>query len=478
MKMKEIEALSGMTRANIRFYESEGLINPERSENGYRNYSQTDLEILKRIKLLRSLHISLEEIKSLHHGERELLDSLEQHLKKLTEEQADLERSKEVCREMQADGVQYQTLDAQRYLDVMEQGRGRQSVPELAADAVPKVRAPWRRFFARALDMSLYGLLLDLVLILGLNFKIAGAGGGWDLFRTILTVGLMFAAEPVLLAKLGTTPGKWIMGLRVTGLEGGNLTYSQALERTTTMFWQGRGAYIPIYSLYREWVSMKACEDGDTLDWEHESELVLRDSGWRNVAGYLGAQAIIFAILVVAQLAAQNPRYRGEITAAQFCENFNRLAAYHNLYEGERLDDSGAWVGDEKNDFTVYLGGYLENPDFRFEEKNGVITRVSFEETLQNSQSHPASRQNQMSLAVLSFVQAQHKSLNQSEELKQLLLAIEEHPYQDFQLTAHGVTVTCEVEYSGYDDRMASVGYLVPLEGQSTAYSMYFVMEK
>lgn len=59
MTIKEVEIQSGMTRANIRFYESEGLLSPARSANGYRDYSSGDLEVLKRIRLLRTLHLSL-----------------------------------------------------------------------------------------------------------------------------------------------------------------------------------------------------------------------------------------------------------------------------------------------------------------------------------------------------------------------------------------------------------------------------------
>ncbi|MFA6783241.1 MAG: MerR family DNA-binding transcriptional regulator, partial [Sedimentibacter sp.] len=40
MLIKEIENLSGMERANIRFYEREGLITPKRLDNGYRDYSE------------------------------------------------------------------------------------------------------------------------------------------------------------------------------------------------------------------------------------------------------------------------------------------------------------------------------------------------------------------------------------------------------------------------------------------------------
>lgn len=37
MTIKDIEIRSGMTRANIRFYEAEGLLSPARSANGYRD---------------------------------------------------------------------------------------------------------------------------------------------------------------------------------------------------------------------------------------------------------------------------------------------------------------------------------------------------------------------------------------------------------------------------------------------------------
>ena len=44
MTIKELEERTGMTRANIRYYETEGFLSPERRENGYRDYSEEDLE--------------------------------------------------------------------------------------------------------------------------------------------------------------------------------------------------------------------------------------------------------------------------------------------------------------------------------------------------------------------------------------------------------------------------------------------------
>ena len=46
MTVKEVEQLTGMTRANIRYYEMEGLMLPKRNANGHREYSESDVEEL------------------------------------------------------------------------------------------------------------------------------------------------------------------------------------------------------------------------------------------------------------------------------------------------------------------------------------------------------------------------------------------------------------------------------------------------
>ena len=68
MTSKEMEARSGVARANIRYYEAEGLLHPNRAENGYRDYSEADLVVLEKIKLLRRLGVTIEELKALTSG--------------------------------------------------------------------------------------------------------------------------------------------------------------------------------------------------------------------------------------------------------------------------------------------------------------------------------------------------------------------------------------------------------------------------
>ena len=47
MTIKEVEQHLEVPRATVRFYEKEGLINPQRGENGYREYSEEDVTRLR-----------------------------------------------------------------------------------------------------------------------------------------------------------------------------------------------------------------------------------------------------------------------------------------------------------------------------------------------------------------------------------------------------------------------------------------------
>jgi len=68
MTIREVESRTGLDRTNIRFYEREGFLSPTRRENGYRDYSAEDVELLQKIKLLRRLGFSLEAIRALKEG--------------------------------------------------------------------------------------------------------------------------------------------------------------------------------------------------------------------------------------------------------------------------------------------------------------------------------------------------------------------------------------------------------------------------
>ena len=62
MLRSEIQKETGLTRKAIEYYEEKGLIHPQKSENGYRDYSTKDLEILKKVSIFRKLGMSISDI--------------------------------------------------------------------------------------------------------------------------------------------------------------------------------------------------------------------------------------------------------------------------------------------------------------------------------------------------------------------------------------------------------------------------------
>ncbi len=121
MKINQVEELVGITKKNIRFYEEQGLICPERNrDNGYRDYSLKDVELLNKIKLLRRLEVPIEEIKRLEIGEISVTDCLDRHISHFTHRQQELDVMKEMCREMIEADVHFDNLQADSYLEEMK----------------------------------------------------------------------------------------------------------------------------------------------------------------------------------------------------------------------------------------------------------------------------------------------------------------------------------------------------------------------
>ena len=68
MKIKEVSQKTGLSKKTIRFYEEEGLIEPEKTyQNGraYRTYTQAHIQTLNDVALLRRARFSVEEIKTI-----------------------------------------------------------------------------------------------------------------------------------------------------------------------------------------------------------------------------------------------------------------------------------------------------------------------------------------------------------------------------------------------------------------------------
>jgi len=120
MKINEVEAQVGITKKNIRFYEEQGLLSPRRnSENGYRDYGEAEVAILRQIKLMRKLGVPLEEIRRMQAGGT-VADGMRRHLVTLERERKSLEQSIQLCGRLKDREERLDALDAAALLEEME----------------------------------------------------------------------------------------------------------------------------------------------------------------------------------------------------------------------------------------------------------------------------------------------------------------------------------------------------------------------
>lgn len=118
MTIKDVEQKTGLGRSNIRFYEKEKLIEPAKnSNNGYKEYSQEDVDKIKKIAYLRTLGVSIEDIRSIMLQEITLYEVIKSQSAKLEEQITKLKNSKKVCDKMlQSDTLTFEDLNIEAYV--------------------------------------------------------------------------------------------------------------------------------------------------------------------------------------------------------------------------------------------------------------------------------------------------------------------------------------------------------------------------
>lgn len=409
MTILELEQRSGLSRASVRFYEAEGFISPARRENGYRDYSEADLELLLRLKLLRSLGMPLSEIHALQRGELGLAPAMERHMGRLAQEHRELTSSEAVCRGIFRSGEEFAALDAGRWLAELEAGI---SPPQ--EDAEPKLICPWRRYFARTLDFILCEQLL---------------------------------LEPLCLHLFGTTPGKALLGLHVERPDGGRLGLGEAARRTFDVLTYGLGFYVPILSqvmLIKSWLRHK---NGRPLRWEEGSELRLRRRRLGLLtAGYILLAGLALFTLFVNQELSQMPKNRGGITAAEFCENYNSLAYAEGYLRSYISLTPEGWERTSMNPTRLEVQGY--EAEYSFYEAGGALERLELRLERSPGRVGLDIPEQELKLALMSGVWGSEGcGVFDSAERRLMLMEIERYGAEGFSFELPDASVDCKCSY-------------------------------
>ncbi len=347
MTIKDLEERTGLSRANIRFYEKEGLLSPMRRENGYREYTEEDAETLLRIKLFRGLRLPLDEIRAAQEETKSMEVVMGTHLHRLQKEKVDIERAEQVCRRIQDSKTQFKEIDAREYLNTLKNDvLFIRSETQSQRDTAPAV--PIRRFIARLFDMMLYnGIWLIIFLLktgeypLWLYLDAQGwmkgaptAFGSWfDVFAwacPLLGLLTMILLEPLWIRLFRGTPGKFIMGLRFSD----PMSLRAGLRRTWRVVEYGFGFFIPIYMWYRWWKSYWNISYGEGVKWDDEGSIVEAkpSSEWFLALKLVSSCTVLAAGIWLSLMVGYLSPNQGPLTISEFEEN---CCFYNEYYFGD-----------------------------------------------------------------------------------------------------------------------------------------------
>ncbi len=169
----------------------------------------------------------------------------------------------------------------------------------------------WRRYFARAVDTTVIMTIIVFVVVFIttvvvtiVNREVAHTYLGWiqslrginHFLDVFLTVVLWLPIEALFLWSIGTTPGKWVFGIKVRTQAGSTLSYWTALKRVFLVFLKGMGLTIPLVSLITLIVSYDRLVKAGSVSWD-------RDLGTTVNYEKMTDTRLVFCVLAVIVLA-------------------------------------------------------------------------------------------------------------------------------------------------------------------------------
>lgn len=339
--------------------------------------------------------------------------------------------------------------------------------PAVAVTADGSVVAPIRRFLARGFDYVLYmQLLLWAMALSGMYMGSISA----TLVPMILAAFIMFCLEPLLLSRLGTTPGKALMGLAVEKPKGGRLNYSEGISRMDGVYHRGLGWCVPIWSMVRLWKSWSHADEGKLQPWDKLAPVRQKRRFPLSAVLFAVGCVLLATVDVVVMQHSELPGNKGDLTVEEFAENFNRQTSAWHISFNQRLNDEGVWENRKGSDPE------RQELPFQYTVEDGIVKAVTFSDSrVGREEPYLEMSGSQVLVALTSFVWAQKDAPLWGNERIGFLQDVLRRGVSDYTLEQAGVIVRCETQLQGF----TSVdGALQPVEGAERYAAAYtFTME-
>ena len=308
-----------------------------------------------------------------------------------------------------------------------------------------------RRLFARMFDEMLVRVLIASGLCLaGINLAAVSS------FVVSLTAVVLLAfVEPLFLRLWGTTPGKALLGMRLTGPDGKNVPYTEGLARYFLMMWYGQGFEIPVWSLIQGYRSVRRCWNDEPQPWDVEVAYIAKPFRARYGVGLVLATLLVLTAGEAANSWSQTPPNRGDVTVAEFAENYNCQADYLGFGGRTYLDETGQWQEEPGNPNAVTVGDFGIEPwpearELHFTLEDGHITAITLTGTIENVEEGVDTPNGLVPRIVMSLAWGREEASFWSLARQAQMMELERRDWsKDFVIHQPGVVITSDIQQSG-----------------------------
>jgi len=166
---------------------------------------------------------------------------------------------------------------------------------------------PWRRYFARNIDVLTSGLVAFIFMLyiidrfLPEKALLINKALDNDFVSAFTMYALWIPIEAIFLSLLGTTPAKWIFGISISKKDNSKLSFFDALHRSFLVWLGGVGLGIPIYTIFTNYSSYQKLTVSGETSWDKEIRTVVAHKKW---GVFRTISVIIFTCLTIIILSA------------------------------------------------------------------------------------------------------------------------------------------------------------------------------
>lgn len=139
------------------------------------------------------------------------------------------------------------------------------------ATSLPRVR-PWIRFWARFIDIHLFGFAFVVALLIVNPYGYVFMENEYTLGVVVMFVWVFF--EALLLATIGTTPGKWLLSININH-PSDRISLDDALSRSFKVWWRGLGTGFPIATIITQVLAYRNLASNGECSWDADHDLVV-----------------------------------------------------------------------------------------------------------------------------------------------------------------------------------------------------------